>query len=75
MFTLCRLNQHISLPENTIKEYNYIETIRVTKVANGHVIQIKMVGISTEQTFICSKDEALDEAISAAINKVLTDKL
>jgi hypothetical protein len=58
-----------------MKEYNYIETIRVTKVANGHVIQIKMVGISTEQTFICSKDEALDEAISAAIIKTLTDKV
>ena len=58
-----------------MKEYNYIETIKVTKVANGHVIQIKMVGIATEQTFICGKDEALDEAISTAINKVLTDKL
>lgn len=58
-----------------MKEYNYIEAIKVTKVANGHVIQIKLVGISTEQTFICSKDEALDEAISAAIVKVLTDKL
>ena len=48
---------------------------KVTKVANGHVIQIKMVGISTEQTFICGKDEALDEAISAAIVKTLTEKL
>ncbi len=58
-----------------MKEYNYIETIKVTKVANGHVIQIKMVGIATEQTFICGKDEALDEAISAAIVKTLTEKL
>ena len=47
-----------------MKEYNYIETVKVTKVANGHVIQIKMVGIATEQTFICGKDEALDECIS-----------
>ena len=58
-----------------MKEYNYIERIKVTKVANGHVIQIKMVGIATEQTFICGKDEALDEAISAAIIKTLTDKV
>jgi hypothetical protein len=58
-----------------MKEYNYIETVKVTKVANGHVIQIKMVGIATEQTFICGKDEALDEAISAAIIKTLTDKV
>jgi hypothetical protein len=58
-----------------MKEYNYIETIKVTKVANGHVIQIKMVGISTEQTFICSKDEALDEAVSQAVQKVLKEKL
>ena len=58
-----------------MKEYNYIESVKVTKVANGHVIQIKMVGIATEQTFICGKDEALDEAISAAIIKTLTDKV
>ena len=58
-----------------MKEYNYIETIRVTKVANGHVIQIKMVGISTEQTFIGSKDEPLDEAVSQAVQKVLKEKL
>jgi len=58
-----------------MKEYNYIESIKVTKVANGHVIQIKMVGISTEQTFICGKEEHLDDAIVDAISKVLTEKL
>lgn len=58
-----------------MKEYNYIETIKVTKVANGHVIQIKIVGISTEQTFICSKDEPLDEALSQAVQTVLKERL
>jgi len=58
-----------------MKEYNYIEAIKVTKVANGHVIQIKLVGISTEQTFICSKDEHLDDTIVDAISRVLSEKL
>ena len=58
-----------------MKEYNYIETIKVTKVANGHVIQIKLVGISTEHTFICSKDKPLDEAISLAVQDVLKERL
>ena len=58
-----------------MKEYNYIETIKVTKVANGHVIQIKMVGISTEQTFICGKDDSIVDTIVDAINRVLSEKL
>jgi hypothetical protein len=55
-------------------DYNYIEKIDVYKVANGHVIQIKLVGISTEQTFVSCKDEELSESITTAINRALTSK-
>lgn len=55
-------------------DFNYIEKIDVYKVVNGHVIQIKLVGISTEQTFVSCKDEELTESVTTAINRALTSK-
>jgi hypothetical protein len=57
-----------------MKDQNYIENIRVYKVANGHVIQIKLVGISTEHTYICSKEENLVETIDNALTSLLEEK-
>lgn len=58
-----------------MKDQTYIEKVDVYKVSNGHVIQIKLVGISTEYTFICGKDEHLAEAITDALAKLLEEKL
>jgi hypothetical protein len=52
-----------------------IERVLVTKVANGHVIQIKLVGISTELTFVNSVEEDLTLSIGMSITKALGDKL
>lgn len=57
-----------------MKDQTYIEKVKVYKVANGHVIQIKLVGIATEHTYICSRDEDLAEATSNAISKSITEK-
>ena len=57
-----------------MKDQNYIENIRVYKVANGHVIQIKLVGISTENTYICSKEDNLVETIDNALTSLLEEK-
>lgn len=57
-----------------MNEQNYIENIRVYKVANGHVIQIKLVGISTEHTYICGKDQDLVEMIDDALTSLLEEK-
>jgi hypothetical protein len=54
---------------------NMIERVLVTKVANGHVIQIKLVGISTELTFVNSCEEDLTLSIGMSITKALGDKL
>lgn len=58
-----------------MKDQSYIENIRVYKVANGHVIQFNLVGITTEYTFICGKDENLAEVIEQAIKSLLKEKL
>ena len=55
-------------------DYNYIEKVDVYKVANGHVIQVKLLGLSTEHTFICSREENLVEVISDALAKLLEEK-
>jgi hypothetical protein len=57
------------------KETKYIERILVTRVVNGHVIQIKQVGISTEQTFVVTKTEDLTLSIADAIHKSLEGKI
>jgi hypothetical protein len=57
-----------------MKDQNYIENIRVYKVSNGHVIQIKLVGISTEHTYICSKEDNLVETIDNALTSLLEEK-
>jgi hypothetical protein len=58
-----------------MKDQTYIEKVDVYKVANGHVIQVKLVGVSTEHTFICSKEESLAEAINDALAKLLEEKI
>ena len=57
-----------------MKDQTYIENIRVYKVSNGHVIQVKLVGISTEYTFICGKEDNLVEVIDNALNNLLEEK-
>jgi hypothetical protein len=57
-----------------MNEQNYIENIRVYKVANGHVVQIKLVGISTEHTYICGKEDGLVETIDNALTALLEEK-
>jgi len=52
-----------------------IEKVLVTKVANGHVIQVRLVGISTEVTFVSSYEEDLTLSIGMAISQALGDKL
>jgi len=52
-----------------------IEKIEVYKVANGYVVQIRCVGISTETTFIVPSVEELGDSINKFIDKVLEDKL
>jgi hypothetical protein len=58
-----------------MKDQNYIEKIKVYKVANGFVIQITLVGITTELTFVCPKDADLGQSIDNAIQKALEEKL
>lgn len=52
-----------------------IESVRVTRVANGHVIQVKLVGISTELTFVSDFDEDLVVNVGKAITKALVEKI
>jgi len=58
-----------------VNDQNYINYIHVYKVANGHIIQIKCVGMSTETTFIVSKEDDLGSEIQKAITKVLGEKV
>jgi len=58
-----------------MKDQTYIEKVDVYKVANGHVIQVKLVGVSTEHTFICGREENLAEAINDALAKLLEEKI
>ena len=58
-----------------VNDSNYIQYVRSYKVANGHVIQLKSVGTSTEITFVVPKGECLATHISEAITKVLKEKL
>lgn len=58
-----------------VNDQNYINYIHVYKVANGHIIQIKCIGMSTETTFIVPKDADLGSEVTKAITKVLGDKL
>ena len=57
-----------------MKDQNYIENVRVYKVNNGHVIQINLVGITTEYTFICGKEDNLIETIDNALKQLLEEK-
>ncbi len=52
-----------------------IEKIEVYKVANGYVVQIKCLGISTSTTFVVDDIESLTDNLPLFINKVLEDKL
>jgi hypothetical protein len=58
-----------------VNDQNYINYIHVYKVANGHIIQIKCVGMSVETTFIVSKEDDLGSEIQKAITKVLGEKV
>lgn len=58
-----------------MKDSKYIEKVRVYRVVNGHVIQINLVGIQTEHTFVCSEGSNLSEEIANAIDKVTKEKL
>jgi len=53
---------------------NMVETIKTYRVANGHVVQIKCVGIETETTFVVSKDDRIELAIPDFVKKVLESK-
>jgi hypothetical protein len=53
-----------------------IERMLTTRVANGYVVQIKLIGISTESTFVSKRPpELLVEDLDKFIKKVLDDKL
>jgi hypothetical protein len=52
----------------------YIEKVRVYRVVNGHVIQINLVGIDTEYTFVCAEGADLSYEISEAITRVTQEK-
>ena len=58
-------------PDNS----NMIETIKTFRVANGHVVQIKCVGIETETTFVVSNTQTLEDSIPAFVKQVLESKL
>jgi hypothetical protein len=58
-----------------MKDQSYIEKIKVYKVVNGFVIQVTLLGITTELTFVCSKEEDLGQAVDNAIQKALEEKL
>jgi len=58
-----------------MKGAEYIEKVRVYRVVNGHVIQINLVGIETEYTFVCGESDELGQEIAAAMTKVLKDKI
>lgn len=58
-----------------MKNSEYIEKVRVYRVVNGHVIQINLVGIDTEYTFVSGENDELGQEIAAAMAKVLKDKI
>lgn len=58
-----------------VNDDKYINYLHCYKVANGHVVQIKLVGYSTETTFVVQKDEDLAEQLPKFINKVLQEKV
>ena len=58
-----------------MKGSEYIEKVRVYRVVNGHVIQINLIGIQTEHTFVCAEGSDLTEEIANAIDKVTKEKI
>ena len=46
---------------------NMIEYIKTYKVANGYVTQIKILGISTEMTFVSEPNRDLGASIASYI--------
>jgi hypothetical protein len=60
--------------EEHVNDDKYINYLHCYKVANGHVVQIKLVGYSTEVTFVVQKGEDLAEQLPKFINKVLQEK-
>ena len=60
--------------EEHVNDDKYINYLHCYKVANGHVVQIKLVGYSTEVTFVVQKGEDLAEQLHKFINKVLQEK-
>lgn len=61
--------------EEHVNDVKYINYLHCYKVANGHVVQIKLVGYSTEVTFVVQKGEDLAEQLPKFINKVLQEKI
>lgn len=60
--------------EEHVNDDKYINYLHCYKVANGHVVQIKLVGYTTEVTFVVDKGGDLAEEIPKFINKVLQEK-
>jgi hypothetical protein len=52
-----------------------LKSVNVTRLVNGYIIQIKLVGISTEYNFVSTFDENVAQAIHKAVAKVLGDKV
>jgi hypothetical protein len=61
-------------PQDHVNDDKYINYLHCYKVANGHVVQIKLVGYTTEVTFVVDKGADLAEEIPKFINKVLQEK-
>lgn len=61
-------------PEDHINDDNYINYLHCYKVANGHVVQIKLVGHTTEVTFVVNKGGDLATEIPKFIKKMLQEK-
>jgi hypothetical protein len=60
--------------DNHENDSSYIQYVRSYKVVNGHIIQLKCVGISTEYTFVVPKGGDLGLEITNAITKTLKEK-
>jgi hypothetical protein len=60
--------------EQHVNDDKYINYLHCYKVANGHVVQIKLVGHTTEVTFVVNKGGDLSEEIPKFINKMLGEK-
>ena len=61
--------------EEHVNDDKYINYLHCYKVANGHVVQIKLVGYTTEVTFVVQKGEDLSVQIPKFIKKVLQEKV